>query len=74
MNPVLRQFRKSLGLNQREFGAEVGIHPTYLCQIEVGTENLGHKNALRIAERYREELAAAGITLEELLRPHERAA
>lgn len=64
----LRELRKSLDLNQRQFGAEVGLHPTYVSQLETGTEPVGKGTALKIADRYRVEMARLGITIEDLMR------
>jgi transcriptional regulator with XRE-family HTH domain len=64
----LRELRKSLGLNQRQFAGEVGLHPTYVSQLETGSEPVGKTTALRIADRYRLEMARLGITIEDLMR------
>lgn len=64
----LRELRKSLDLNQREFAAEVGLHPTYVSQLETGSEPVGKGTALKIADRYRVEMARFGITIEDLMR------
>lgn len=73
-NPVLRQFRESLGLNQREFAEPASLNPVYVCQVETGQYNLGRDAALKILEAYRRELAESRITLEDLLRGESRSA
>ena len=64
----LRELRKSLGLNQRPFAVEVGLHPTYVSQLETSSEPVGKGTALKIADRYRVEMARLGITIEDLMR------
>ena len=64
----LRELRKSLSLNQRQFATEVGLHPTYVSQLETGSEPVGKSTSLKIADRYRVEMARLGITIEDLMR------
>lgn len=67
-NSVLRQLRESIGLSQREFATEAGIHHVYICQIETGVCQLGHRSGLAILDAFRSEMAERRITLEDLLR------
>ena len=73
-NPILRQFREGLGLNQREFAEPADLSSVYLCQVETGHYNLGRDAALKIVDAYRREMAEARITLEDLLRGSRNAA
>lgn len=61
-------------MSQKEFAAEVGISSVYLCQVEKGSESLGHNVGLKILDRFRKEMAEQNITLEGLLRGIQRAA
>jgi len=55
-------------MSQRAFGKEVGLHPTYVSQLETGHEPVGKTAALRISSRYRTEMMQLGITVEDLMR------
>ena len=46
----VRERREQLGLSQEAMAAQIGIHWTYLGQIERGRRDLGLRNLLRIAE------------------------
>ena len=71
-HPV-RRLRLHLGdgvqkWTQREFAEEIDTHPTYVSQVETGTQQLGSEVALRIADRFPREMARLGLTVEDLLR------
>lgn len=80
-NPVLRQFRQSLGLSQVEFARAIGFNATYICQVELGGGpkrkrpfRLGHRAALAIADAFGPQLEAADLTIADLLRGSTREA
>lgn len=52
----------------------IGWKASYLCGLESGAEKLGRKSCLRLLEVYGDELKAAGINAEDLLRNEEDAA
>jgi len=45
----VRERREQLGLSQEAMAAQIGIHWTYLGQVERGRRDLGLRNLLRIA-------------------------
>lgn len=49
LGEVVRDKRSKLGYSQESFAAEVGLHRTYIGQIERGEKNLTIKNLIRIA-------------------------
>ncbi len=67
-NTQLRALRESLSLSQRAFALRAHIHPVYLCHLETGAARMGGVTALKIADAYRDELEAAGVTIEDLMR------
>ncbi len=52
LGDVVRQKRIKLGYSQESFAAEIGLHRTYMGQIERGEKNLTMKNLLRIADAF----------------------
>jgi len=58
--------REKLGLTQEEFAERVGIHRTYLSDVERGTRNISLVNIERVA-------AALDLTLPEFFRLVEHA-
>lgn len=68
MEHPLRELRKTLDLNQREFAESINSHPTYISQMETGVQPMGSLTALRVAEMYRAQMNRLGITVEDLLR------
>lgn len=73
MEHPLRELRRAVGtagkpMSQKRFGAEVGLHPTYVSQLETGHEPVGKVAALRVAGRFRTEMMQIGITVEDLMR------
>jgi len=69
-NQAVRSLRKSLGakFTQKQFAERVGTHPTYVSQVETGSQTLGSEIALRIADSFPAEMARLGLTVEDLLR------
>lgn len=57
--------REALGLTQEEFAERVGIHRTYLSDVERGTRNISLLNIERVA-------VALTLSLPELFRLVER--
>lgn len=57
--------REELGLTQEDFAARVGIHRTYLSDVERGTRNICLQNIERVA-------AALTLSLSEFFRLVER--
>lgn len=51
LGEVIRDKRSKLGYSQESFAAEVGLHRTYIGQVERGEKNLTIKNLVRIAEK-----------------------
>lgn len=49
LGEVIRNKRSKLGYSQESFAAEVGLHRTYIGQIERGEKNLTIKNIIKIA-------------------------
>ncbi len=47
----LRAYRKAHGVNQEDFAYQLGLHRTYLSQIERGKRNLSLGKVERLAER-----------------------
>lgn len=45
----VRKQRRALGLSQEQLAERVGIHFTYVGQVERGERNLGLNNVLRLA-------------------------
>lgn len=68
MEHPLRELRRSLGMKQRPFAAEVGLHPTYVSQLETGHQPMGKESALKVAARFRAEMAQLGLTIEDMMR------
>ena len=58
----LRAYREARGLSQEAFADVVGVHRTYMGDIERGNRNLTLRSLERIAER-------VGLEPLELLRP-----
>ena len=67
-NAVLKEVRLALGLKQRELAKIADLHPGYLCQIEIGTNQIGRDAALKIWKPFRRDFDRLGFTLEDLLR------
>ena len=62
---AVRFLRQSQGISQEDFAARVGIHRTYIGDVERGERNLGLVNVGRIAD-------ALGVTLSALMVEVER--
>jgi transcriptional regulator with XRE-family HTH domain len=62
---AVRDRREALGLTQEEFAERVGIHRTYLSDIERGTRNVSLLNIERVA-------SALSLKISELFRFAER--
>ncbi len=45
MNTRLKQLRKTLNMNQKDFGASIGLSQNQIAQMESGTRNLTTRNA-----------------------------
>jgi transcriptional regulator with XRE-family HTH domain len=45
----VRARREELGLSQMTFGLAVGLHPTYISDIELGRRNVSLETILRLA-------------------------
>jgi transcriptional regulator with XRE-family HTH domain len=58
--------REALGLTQEDFAEKVGIHRTYLSDVERGTRNISLLNIERVA-------AALDLSLSDFFRLVERA-
>ena len=67
-NGVLRELREKLGVTQQEMAHDTGLSSGFICQVETGAEQLGHKAGLAIVDVYRRDMRRMGITLEDLLR------
>lgn len=50
LGEVIRNKRSKLGYSQESFAAEVGLHRTYIGQVERGEKNLTIKNIVKIAK------------------------
>ena len=59
---TVRARRKHLGLTQKELSAKVGLHYTYIGDIERGERNVSLQNILRLA-------AALNVFPTDLLQP-----
>lgn len=55
---AVRALRQSQGLSQEEFADRVGIHRTYIGDVERGERNIGLLNVARIASALHVTLAA----------------
>lgn len=64
---AVRSLRQSQGLSQEDFADRVGIHRTYIGDVERGERNVGLVNVGRIAD-------ALGVTLSALMVEVERQA
>jgi transcriptional regulator with XRE-family HTH domain len=49
LGEVIRNKRTKLGYSQESFAAEVGLHRTYIGQVERGEKNLTIRNLVKIA-------------------------
>lgn len=49
LGDVVREKRSKLGYSQESFAADVGLHRTYIGQVERGEKNLTLKNLIKIA-------------------------
>ena len=49
LGQVIREKREKLGYSQESFAAEVGLHRTYIGQVERGEKNITIKNMLKIS-------------------------
>lgn len=62
---AIRKHRHLLSLSQEELGAIVGIHRTYISEVETGTRNISIVNLNRIAK-------ALNISLSDLIKEAEK--
>ena len=67
-NKVLRELRESLGMSGIEFAQAVGIGNVALSNLERGYHLIAAETALKIVDRFGDELARLGYDLEDLLR------
>ncbi len=49
-NERFKELRKTLGMNQREFGKLFGVSNATVCQIETGKRNVSERNILLIIQ------------------------
>jgi transcriptional regulator with XRE-family HTH domain len=66
---VIRTRRKAQKLTQEEFASEVGLHRTYIADIERGRRNVSVMNLCRIATALRLSVSELFIGIETRLRP-----
>lgn len=62
---AIRKHRQLLNLSQEDLGAIVGIHRTYVSEVENGRRNIGIVNLYKIAK-------ALKISLSELMKEAEK--
>ena len=67
-NHVVQSLRAFLALSQAAFGAEVDLPQSYVSYVERGHRRLTSDAALRIKDRFADEMGRLGLTVEDLLR------
>ncbi len=61
----IREFRKGLGLTQREFAGRILINPAYLSQVEQGAQQVGMKTLEMISRTFSSDLSNFLLTEDE---------
>lgn len=67
-NAAILELRTSMGLTQRDFGRRVGVSGPAICQLETGRTSISAETALGIADAFKPNMIAAGISVEDLIR------
>ena len=67
LGEVIRNKRSKLGYSQESFAAEVGLHRTYIGQVERGEKNLTIKNLLKIADMLQTKPSKLLVNIDKLL-------
>lgn len=47
---IVKKHRQELNLSQEKFAEKIGLHRTYISEVERGTRNISLINIVRIAE------------------------
>lgn len=67
LGEVIRSKRSKLGYSQESFAAEIGLHRTYIGQVERGEKNLTVKNLLKIADMLQTKPSRLLVGIDKLL-------